>query len=161
MGKNAWFTLIAFILFAVGGVWFYLNKVKQVGVLAAEDSQPTIESSIDYSIVFAWNEAEPMNGNTFQEVKDQLLQDLAAGGQLEIIGYYDVNEQNNSVYMNLGEARAHATAGLFPELSESQIVYRSEETMLDSTEDYFQATRLNVIFGHTHPETDTLNTEIE
>ena len=161
MNRNALITLIVFLLFTAGASWFYLKKIKQVGVLQAANTTPSITSPIDQAIVFAWNDPEPMNGNTFQEVKNKLLKDLSEANQLEIVGYYDLDEVNGSGYDDLGMARAQAIADLFPELSSSQIVFRSEETELDSTEDYFQASRLNVIFGHMHTTTDSLNTITE
>lgn len=159
MKRNAWFTLIIFLLFTAGAAWFYLNKIKQVGVLSSDNTTPSLRSSIDHAIVFEWNESEPMNGNTFQEMKSNLIQELSGGSQLEIVGYYDLYELNTTAYADLGMARANAIAALFPEIDPIQIVYRSEETSLDSLADYFEASRLNVIIGHIHQDTDTLNTQ--
>lgn len=159
MRRNAWFTLFAFLLFAAGATWFYLNKIKQVGVLVSDNTVPTLRSSIDKAIVFSWNASEPMNGNTFEEVRSSLMQELSGGNQLEIVGYYDIDETNSTAYADLGVARANAIAALFPDIDPLQIVYRSEETELDSTADYFEASRLNIIIGHIHQETDTFNTQ--
>jgi hypothetical protein len=150
MSRNALLSLFVFILFAAGASWFYVCKIKDKCGDEVVDVEPTIKSSINQAIAFTWSDHNAMNGNTFDAVKEQLLREVRNGNQLQIIGLYDVEEENKSDYENLGLARAYSIRSLFPELGNQQLSLASEQAELDSTDNYFQASRLNVIFGHTH-----------
>ena len=154
MSRNALLTLVVFILFAASASWFYLCKVKETCREEVLDVEPTIKSSINQAIAFSWSDQSAMSGNTFQAVKDQLLSEIANGNHLQIIGLYDIDEVNNSEFENLGLARAYSARALFPELGDQQLSLASELAELDSTANYFQASKLNIIFGHTHNDSN-------
>ena len=147
MNKKALLVFIFFLLFSAGASWFYLCKVKQV-CSPTETTTHSLSSSIDESIVFEWENEEVFKGNSFSEMKSQLLKELQGGQQIEIIGLYDPQESNFTSYENLGKARAQAIVELFPEIQMSQIRLSSEMRTLEQEDDYYKASRINIIFGH-------------
>ena len=152
MSRNAWLTILATLLFTAGASWFYLCKIKMVCTDPPPESGASLETTIDQSIAFQRDEAEPMKGRAFEELKAQLLAGLGAGNSLQIIGLYDEAEVNNSSNENLGMARAEAVMSLFPELVSSQVELTAELSELPLDEDHFPASRLNIVVSHDTPE---------
>ncbi|MFY0645080.1 MAG: hypothetical protein JXR19_11485 [Bacteroidia bacterium] len=158
MNKNATLVLIFFILFMAGGAWFYLCHVKQVCSPTTEGDMQSLSSNIEESIVFEWESDLVLKGNAFSAMRTQLLNELQANHQLQIIGLYDPLENNQTGFINLGQARAQAVRQLFPEVSDLQVELGSEQTDLEEQNDYIKASRINIIFGHerTPHSNDTL-----
>lgn len=152
MNRKALFTLLAFVAFTLGAIWFYMCRVKQICDRTEDNVIPTIKSNINQAIAFKWNEYDAMVGNTFSETREQLYREIPGASQLEIIGMYDVDEVNNTEYENLGMARAASIRALFPELLDQQLSLKSEVTDLDSTARFFKASHMNIVFGHLHEQ---------
>ena len=67
-------------------------------------------------ILFRWSGDKPITGPSFALVRDSILEALGDEDHLKIIGQYYRDEDNSSVFPNLGYARANQIKLLFRDL---------------------------------------------
>lgn len=116
---------LAVLLWLLLGYFFYdsscdccqENTIEKTAIAA-----PASKKVVEGPILFNWEKGTPVIGTGWDAKKQGLIDGLKENYKLEIIGYYDADEKNNTSYDNLGLARAAATADLFaPGLESEQI----------------------------------------
>ncbi len=125
--------LLATLLWFFGSAWFYVCKIKQVCPSNEKSKEPEsivapIEKSVPaLPISYDYNSATDLLTDNFTVFRDSIISTLGENEQLQITGFFDTNEENNTTYENLGLARAAAARLRFePPLDIDKIDIRGE-----------------------------------
>ena len=114
------------------------NGEKTETVAAGNKAEPTktIQKSTA-PISFYKEKFQAVKGDNFKAYKDSIVATLADGKILEITGYYQEGEVNNSDKENLGIARASEIRKLFPEIPDERIrLFGKKKNTIDNGEPF-------------------------
>ena len=141
------------ILYFTGGAWWYVVVHKKAGKeIPEEDSvhggQENPNASEPY--LFQWSGWEETLNPGFNDFRDSIVK--ATGSKnLEITGHYFSEEENSTLFHNLGLARADRIRHLFSSvLNSDQFILKSEEMILKADtmnrrEGLFKAVTLRIL----------------
>lgn len=114
---------LAFLAWLFLGFVFFKSSSSECGCGNEKAVVPVapVKKKVTGPILFNYSDATPVLGEGWSALKSK-YSSLENNQALEITGYYDKAETNNTSYANLGLARAHAAAKKFmPELRDDQI----------------------------------------
>lgn len=115
--------LFLFLMWSFGSGWYYLNEVKQVNSGEVIDEGPQIPFGFEKSSALL------ILGKGYLEKAEELRAELDSTRKLVIIGQYSEDELNNSLFEDLGKARAYEVQQHL-DLS-NPMVLRSEMVSID------------------------------
>ena len=148
MSLRTIFLLIFTLLYGIVGHWLYTQKV--VGICSGDpttivappvDDPPDDPSTDDLSNTnfntgvptFNWSDQDPMLPDNFEAYLNKILDGLEDDKDLEITGYYFVDEETPDGFENMGMARANELRKLFTDyIDEDRIIINSK--MVDNIE---------------------------
>ncbi len=113
------------------------EKPKTENVAIEQDlvEQDLVETD-ERPLVFNWDNSEPIvNGNTFAEYKEDIINRFSDDQILEIVGHYTSSETNTSDYENMGLARASKIKELLEDRIPSTKIHLSS-SIVDSLDDH-------------------------
>lgn len=127
---------------------YYVCHIKQVCGSKQEKVQvETPPATQNYPIAFNWSDPTPIQHNT-----DSLLQavssDIAEGQVIQINGHYFYDEENNTDYDDLGQARAEEVKNLLAELVDPQkirVISSPENGTAEEFDGEFESVTFEVI----------------
>lgn len=137
---------LIFVVYSYFGARYYACTVmqacsNQVDASPIATDATTAEAA---AITFEWSNDAPLLNN-----EDSLLQAISSGleeGQIvQITGHYFSEENNETAYENLGQARAEKVKALLAEMMEPQSI-RTSSDMVDGTEEEHQNAFESVTF---------------
>lgn len=120
MNVKALLTAIAFLAFCGFSIWWWLDKKKSCDcdnkINTASTSTPNNLNNLPLS--FAWNSNTAINGNGFENYRNEQIKNLGPTDTLVINTWYYEGETNGA---QLAMQRAEAIKALYPNLSADKI----------------------------------------
>lgn len=142
MNTRAFLILFLFLLWSLGSGWYYICVIKDK---CENNSEVTISES---GVTFKYSNATPIEGKDFNLVKEQLISKLGDTNKLRITGKYGLLELNNSIFENLGVARAAAIRNMFPEIDDSRFILSSKEIEVTSSQKNIDGTDIEIAISN-------------
>lgn len=148
--------IILSLFLLAGGTYYYLTEVKAVSLdwfsINKSATTPQIDSTNLGPISFTFNSEEPILGNGFGEMRDNLLSKLGPTDTLVIYGKFFVNEQGGEL---MGYGRAQNVQTLFSDYID--LTRLKVETLYDNIteanpEDILEAVQFNVVAAENSEE---------
>ncbi len=140
-----WMPIVTFVLFALFGGRYYVCKIKRV----CDSSPVEVASAIDSEapISFNWSSEIPIlkeADSVFQALSD----DIQEGQVIQITGHYFQDEENNTDYQDLGQARASRVKSMLEELVDPQkirILSEGREGVAEDNKMAFESITFDII----------------
>ncbi|HHB78221.1 MAG TPA: OmpA family protein [Saprospiraceae bacterium] len=138
--------VVLFIPYAFFGARYYTCHVKNACGVAAEEVVTTPEEQqVNSPITFNWSSDEPILKDE-ESMLQSIAKDLKDGQVVQITGQYFSDENNETAYENLGQARAERVKELLSEQMEPQNI-RTASDLVDGTEQDHQGPFESVVFS--------------
>lgn len=92
-----------------------------------------------FPLAFRWGSELPFKGDEFYSFRDSVMTSLNDSEIVEITGYFNPDEPNNTVETDLGLARAREIRKLFPDIPDDRIRLKSyaNDQISETIDDYF------------------------
>jgi OmpA-OmpF porin, OOP family len=137
---------ISTVLFFLLSWWWYVcphKKVCPFGTYRSIETAPSHSSDAKKPestapvvnlgpLLFNWSSEEPVTNEKFAAYRDSILRELQNSDVLEILGGYFGEEQNPTIFPDLGLARATKIRSMFPDLPDSRFELKSAQFERDA-----------------------------
>jgi len=143
MNKNALFILFLFLGWIFLSWRYYVSNVKQVFIKNHQQIENVLSHQSE-PILFELNSSNGIKTPLYDAFIKKIQVELDDNNEVIIIikGLYDIREENNSTFENIGIARARNIRENFDFLNDYQVIIDSEIKVFDLKEKYLKASEI-------------------
>ena len=135
--------ILLWLILGIGYFWIWnngkTNCCDEVGIAKPESGDAHIHGKAAFPLAFRWDSKLPFKGDAFDGFRDSVITSLGDDGILEITGYYNPAETNNTDESDLGIARAKEVRQLFSGIPDDRVRFKSAiiDEIAEMRDDYF------------------------